>query len=77
MLKQDKVFYSSLIGILLNTVSFLMREHREVFLCPYQNPILFDPRHFGDQWKFSVDKHKSLQVDTERTFHQRYPLAML
>ena len=29
------------------------------------------------QWKFSVDKHKSLQVDTERTFHQRYPLVML
>ena len=51
MLKQDKVFYSSLIGILLNTVSFLMREHREVFLCPYLNPILFDPRHFGAQWK--------------------------
>ena len=24
------------------------------------------------QWKFSGDKHKSLQVDTERTFHQRY-----
>ena len=32
---------------------------------------------FGAQWKFSGDKHKSLQVDTERTFHQRYPLAML
>lgn len=32
---------------------------------------------FRDQWKFSGDKHKSLQVDTERTFHQRYPLAML
>ena len=31
----------------------------------------------GAQWKFSGDKHKSLQVDTERTFHQRYPLAML
>ena len=29
------------------------------------------------QWKFSGDKHKSLQVYTERTFHQRYPLAML
>ena len=29
------------------------------------------------QWKFSGDKHKSLQVDTERTFHQRYPLVML
>ena len=27
--------------------------------------------------KFSGDKHKSLQVDTERTFHQRYPLVML
>ena len=77
MLKQDKVFYSSLIGILLNTVSFLMREHREVFLCPYQNPNLFDPKHFLAQWKFSGDKHKSLQVDTERTFHQRYPLVML
>lgn len=46
MLKQDKVFYSSLIGILLNTVSFLMREHREVFLCPYLTPILYDPQHF-------------------------------
>ena len=31
----------------------------------------------SDQWKFSGDKHKSLQVDTERTFHQRYPLVML
>ena len=29
------------------------------------------------QWKFNGGKHKSLQVDTERTFHQRYPLAML
>ena len=29
------------------------------------------------QWKFSGDKHKSLQVDTKRTFHHRYPLAML
>lgn len=32
---------------------------------------------FTGQWKFSGDKHKSLQVDTERTFHQRYPLVML
>ena len=32
---------------------------------------------FMAQWKFSGDKHKSLQVDTERTFHQRYPLVML
>ena len=31
----------------------------------------------GAQWKFSGDKHKSLQVDTERTFHQQYPLVML
>lgn len=38
MLKQDKVFYSSLIGILLNTVSFLMREHREVFFMPLSEP---------------------------------------
>ena len=29
------------------------------------------------QWKFSGDKHKSLQVDTEKTFHQRCPLVML
>ena len=29
------------------------------------------------QWKFSGDKHKSLQVYIERTFHQRYPLVML
>ena len=34
-------------------------------------------KHIWDQWKFSGDKHKSLQVDTERTFHQRYPLVML
>ena len=33
--------------------------------------------HSLGQWKFSGDKHKSLQVDTERTFHQRYPLVML
>ena len=32
---------------------------------------------FVAQWKFSGDKHKSLQVDTERTFHQRCPLVML
>lgn len=31
----------------------------------------------GAQWKFSGDKHKSLQVYTERTFHQRYLLVML
>ena len=29
------------------------------------------------QWKFSGDKHKSLLVYTERTFHQRYLLVML
>ena len=29
------------------------------------------------QWKFSGDKHKSLQVYIERIFHQRYPLVML
>ena len=33
--------------------------------------------HTAAQWKFSGDKHKSLQVDTERTFHQRYLLVML
>ena len=32
---------------------------------------------FLAQWKFSGDKHKSLQVYTERTFHQRYLLVML
>ena len=32
---------------------------------------------FKAQWKFSGDKHKSLQVYTERTFHQRYLLVML
>ena len=32
---------------------------------------------FRAQWKFSGDKHKSLQVYTERTFHQRYLLVML
>ena len=37
----------------------------------------FDCSGFTGQWKFSGDKHKSLQVDTERTFHQRYPLVML
>ena len=34
-------------------------------------------KEMAGQWKFSGDKHKSLQVDTERTFHQRYPLVML
>ena len=29
------------------------------------------------QWKFSGDKHKSLQVYIERIFHQQYPLVML
>ena len=27
-------------------------------------------RDIGGQWKFSGDKHKSLQVDIGRTFHQ-------
>ena len=31
----------------------------------------------GAQWKFSGDKHKSLQVYIERIFHQQYPLVML
>ena len=31
----------------------------------------------GAQWKFSGDKHKFLQVCTERIFHQLYPLVML
>ena len=39
--------------------------------------IMGDRRLRRAQWKFSGDKHKSLQVYTERTFHQRYPLAML
>ena len=42
--------------------------------------VLFDKIVYATdraQWKFSGDKHKSLQVDTERTFHQRYPLVML
>ena len=49
----------------------------------YRNPNISYPilkqdnRTLSAQWKFSGDKHKSLQVDTERTFHQRYPLAML
>ena len=38
---------------------------------------LHNHKHNMAQWKFSGDKHKSLQVDTERTFHQRYPLVML
>ena len=29
------------------------------------------------QWKFSGDKHKFLQVCTERIFHQLYPLVLL
>ena len=37
----------------------------------------YSHRELKGQWKFSGDKHKSLQVDTERTFHQRYPLVML
>lgn len=37
----------------------------------------FVPKNETAQWKFSGDKHKSLQVYTERTFHQRYPLVML
>ena len=65
MLKQDKVFYSSLIGILLNIVSFLMREHREVFLCPYLNPILFDPKHWisGNLVGISINLCKSIQKE--------------
>ena len=44
-------------------------------------PVVFDDAELGTvlmaQWKFSGDKHKSLQVYTERTFHQRYLLVML
>ena len=47
----------------------------------YSNNVFTDTKgEFAEvtaQWKFSGDKHKSLQVDTERTFHQRYPLVML
>ena len=39
--------------------------------------IYYFDKDLRGQWKFSGDKHKSLQVDTERTFHQRYPLVML
>ena len=39
--------------------------------------ISFETEPLTGQWKFSGDKHKSLQVDTERTFHQRYLLVML
>ena len=45
-----------------------------MFLYSGNLPLLYSGKA---QWKFSGDKHKSLQVDTERTFHQRYPLAML
>ena len=45
--RQSFLFFINWYTIEQNTVSFLMREHREVFLCPYQNPILFDPKHFG------------------------------
>ena len=41
----------------------------------YSKKVSFDD--IRAQWKFSGDKHKSLQVYTERTFHQRYLLVML
>ena len=42
-----------------------------------ENPAAWTPAIALAQWKFSGDKHKSLQVDTEKTFHQRCPLVML
>ena len=42
-----------------------------------QHNFILSGKITAGQWKFSGDKHKSLQVDTERTFHQRYPLVML
>ena len=42
-----------------------------------QVKITMPRRALTAQWKFSGDKHKSLQVYTERTFHQRYLLVML
>ena len=44
---------------------------------PFYNEIILSYTIFLAQWKFSGDKHKSLQVYTERTFHQRYLLVML
>ena len=60
---------------------FLLHALHIIIYVPY---IIYSMRSFNclfnhvmGQWKFSGDKHKSLQVDTERTFHQRYPLVML
>ena len=56
-----------------------INEYTRETTCEYKGEV-YSVRDNGAvmaQWKFSGDKHKSLQVDTERTFHQRYPLAML
>ena len=61
-----------------NTMDFNLKGHAAMFgantMWGLMSPV---SKIIMAQWKFSGDKHKSLQVDTERTFHQRYPLAML
>ena len=42
-----------------------------------ENPETYENKSETAQWKFSGDKHKSLQVYIERIFHQQYPLVML
>ena len=53
-------------------------EYLKLYLVPEINPVCKEQnKQTMAQWKFSGDKHKSLQVYTERTFHQRYLLVML
>ena len=42
----------------------------QFFLAPNQNLLMLQVWQQAGQWKFSGDKHKSLQVDIGRTFHQ-------
>ena len=58
-----------LLGVVVSIMVYVKRKNRLL----KQN----EQKLKAGQWKFSGDKHKSLQVDTERTFHQRYLLVML
>lgn len=66
-----QMYYPKMKGICIN----ILREDKAVVDDLVQDAFVL--AFVSAQWKFSGDKHKSLQVDTERTFHQRYPLAML
>ena len=61
-----------------NTISVIRKSHlrKRHFLMTFL-VIVLSSNFILAQWKFSGDKHKFLQVCTERIFHQLYPLVLL